>query len=124
MHVTIATLTGSLYSSEDVAHIQVPTAAGEIGVYKNHQPLISVLAGGSVMVEETAGDKKYFTVARGVIEVTKEKVTILADVAEPSEEYEAEKIAIAKKEAQTITESTTVSDKEKHAAQKLSLIHI
>ena len=82
--------------------IEFTTVNGEIGVYKNHIPLTTVLAPGIVTITGPEG-KKEAAVHSGFAEILQDKVTFLAEIAEWPDE-----IDVARAEA----------------AKELSLIHI
>jgi len=79
--------------------IEFNTVEGEIGVYKNHIPLTTVIAPGIVVITE--GDvKKKAAIHAGFAEILSDKVTILAEVAEWPEEIDVERAMAAKDRAE------------------------
>ncbi|MDY3871647.1 MAG: ATP synthase F1 subunit epsilon, partial [Roseburia lenta] len=46
-----------IFYEGEVEMIEFMTSSGQIGVYKNHIPLTTVLAPGAVMLHETDGEK-------------------------------------------------------------------
>ena len=70
--------------------IEFTTTEGEIGVFKDHIPLTTVLAPGIVTITEADGAKKA-VVHAGFAEISGEKVTLLAEVAEWPEEIDLER---------------------------------
>ena len=70
--------------------IEFTTTEGEIGVFKDHIPLTTVLATGIVTITEADGAKKA-VVHAGFAEILGEKVTLLAEVAEWPEEIDLER---------------------------------
>lgn len=73
-----------LLVSQSVDMVVIPGAEGDIGVLQEHSPMITLLRGGEVLLY--AGDRvtaRYF-VTGGFAEITEERVTVLADTAEPS----------------------------------------
>ena len=69
--------------------VTVPTASGEVGILPNHAPLISSLKPG-VLSYSTKGATEKMVIAGGFVEVNSNKVSILADVAERSDEIDTE----------------------------------
>lgn len=67
--------------------IEFNTTVGEIGVYKNHIPLTTVLAPGIVTLTMDEG-KKTAAVHAGFAEILPEKVTLLAEIAEWPDEID------------------------------------
>ncbi len=70
--------------------IEFNTTVGEIGVYKNHIPLTTVLAPGIVTITMEEG-KKTAAVHAGFAEILPEKVTLLAEIAEWPEEIDTKR---------------------------------
>ena len=79
----------------DVAMVEVTTSEGEIGIYADHIPLTSVLMPCVMTIHEN-GDAKKAAVHGGIIEILKEKVTILAEVAEWPDEIDVNRANDAK----------------------------
>lgn len=79
--------------------IEMNTVEGEIGVYKNHIPLTSVLAPGIVTITEADGEKEA-AVHEGFVEILQDKVTILAEVAEWPGEIDLNRAQEAKDRAE------------------------
>ena len=80
--------------------IEFNTAAGEIGVYKNHIPLTTVLAPGVVTIHREGQDKVIAAVHSGFAEVLPEKVTLLAEIAEWPDEIDVARAQAAKARAE------------------------
>ena len=72
---------------DEVDLITLPTQEGEITVLYNHIPLIGVLRPGEIHVKK--GNEEFsMAVSGGFIEVLAQKVVVLADTAERSEEID------------------------------------
>lgn len=80
--------------------IEFNTAAGEIGVYKKHIPLTTVLAPGIVTIHKDGEDNVTAAVHSGFAEILPDKVTLLAEVAEWPGEIDVERAEAAKKRAE------------------------
>jgi F-type H+-transporting ATPase subunit epsilon len=85
--------------NETVDEVEIPGASGYFGVLPGHTPLLAVLGAGELWYR-TAADKKYFAVAYGFAEVQPERVTILAQIAEPAEEIDIARAEAARKRAE------------------------
>lgn len=77
MLLEILTPDRKVYSGE-VSSVQVPGTKGSFTVLDNHAPIISTLETGKVKVRSKAGVET-FEINGGVIEVLKNKVTVLAE---------------------------------------------
>ena len=69
--------------------IEFTTAVGEIGVYKKHIPLTTVLAPGVVKIHKTGEDDVIAAVHSGFAEILPDKVTLLAENAGKVITYES-----------------------------------
>ncbi|MEP0861540.1 MAG: F0F1 ATP synthase subunit epsilon [Ignavibacterium sp.] len=85
--------------SGQIKSITVPGTKGRFQVLKNHAPIISTFEIGMIKVE--LNDKpKYFATAGGTIEVLDNKVLVLADSIESSDEIDLERAMKAKERAE------------------------
>ena len=70
--------------------VTAETTDGELGVLPGHQPLLGqLLDNGVVTITGANGDRVVFGVQGGFLSVSKEKVTVLADWAITSEEWDS-----------------------------------
>ena len=74
---------------ETVDAVTVPGANGEIGILPNHAPLISTLKPG-ILSYTRGGAIDRLVVSGGFVEVSADKVSVLADVAETAEEIDVD----------------------------------
>ena len=74
----------------DASMIEFTTTEGEIGVYKDHIPLTTVLAPGIVTITEPEGATRA-VVHAGFAEILGDKVTLLAEVAEWPDEIDLDR---------------------------------
>lgn len=84
-----------VFYKDDVTMVELATTEGEIGIYAEHIPLTSVLVP-CVMNVHVDGEIKKAAVHGGIIEILKDKVTILAEVAEWPEEIDVNRANEAK----------------------------
>ena len=89
-----------IFHKGEATMIEFNTAAGEIGVYKNHIPLTTVLAPGVVTIHKDGEEKIVAAVHSGFAEILPEKVTLLAEIAEWPEEIDVERAKAAKARAE------------------------
>lgn len=75
--------------SEAVDTVTVPTASGEIGILQNHAPLISSLRAG-VLSYTKGGASERMVIAGGFVEVSRNNVSVLTDIAETAAEINVE----------------------------------
>lgn len=72
---------------DDVDFVTVPTASGEASILPNHAPLISALKPG-ILTYSLKGAATRLAVRGGFVEVKSDKVAVLADSAEASEDID------------------------------------
>jgi len=84
---------------EPVSEAQIPAAAGELGVRPDHAPLMAELGTG-VLSYVMEGGRKQLSVAGGVVELLPDRARVLADVAEPADEIDAQRAQEALRRAQ------------------------
>ena len=70
-----------LLLSRPVEMATIPAAEGEMGVLPGHSPMIVVLRGGVIRVRENGAETERLYVGGGFAEVSRDRVTILADEA-------------------------------------------
>lgn len=78
MLLEIITPDKKLFSGK-VKSVKLPGSAGSFGVLKNHAPLISSLKKGVIKAVDEEKQIHSFTVKGGVVEVLKNKITVLAE---------------------------------------------
>ena len=89
-----------IFHKGEATMIEFNTAAGEIGVYKNHIPLTTVLAPGVVTIHKDGEDNVVAAVHSGFAEILPDKVTLLAEIAEWPDEIDVERAQAAKARAE------------------------
>jgi len=73
--LTITTLSDVLFHG-DAKSVTLPGSAGELTVLAKHMPLVTPLKTGTITVRTESGDEN-FSVEKGILEVSREKVTVL-----------------------------------------------
>jgi F-type H+-transporting ATPase subunit epsilon len=91
--------------SEEVQMVTLPGVMGQMGILRGHEPLISTLDIGEIVLHRTGGENEHIAVHGGVVEVRPNKVTILADLAEEAERIDVERAQAAIRRAQERMES-------------------
>ncbi len=85
--------------SGDVQSFTAPGVVGNFQVLFNHAPLLSAVGVGEVKVIETNGAKTLFAIGGGFVEVKSNKVILLAESAERSDEINITRAEKSKKRA-------------------------
>jgi len=68
--------------------VQLPGSEGYLGILPGHAPLITLLKPG-VLSYKRSGRSEAFAVSSGFAEVLEDRVSVLADLAEPGNEIDA-----------------------------------
>ena len=88
VHVELVSVERLLWSG-DATMIIARTTEGELGVLPGHAPLLGELApGGVVRIQQEGGEELAFAVHGGFLSVTEDGVSILAEIAERSDEID------------------------------------
>jgi F-type H+-transporting ATPase subunit epsilon len=85
--------------AEDVDFVVVPGVLGELGILSNHAPLISTLKPGELRVRR-AGQEEFYAVGGGFVQVRSDKVVVLADDAQHSDEIDESRAQEARERAE------------------------
>jgi F-type H+-transporting ATPase subunit epsilon len=114
LRLEIVTPEATAYS-EDVDMVTLPGSEGELGVYPNHVPLLTILKPGELRVVRN-GRASSLAVGEGFIEITAARVSVLTDVALEAEgiDQSAAEQAVARAQA---------AMKEDHSAEEVAAIH-
>lgn len=85
MHLQLITLKG-ISVDQDIYEVIAPTAAGEIGIFPGHEPLVTLAVPGALTVRHDEKDRddalEYFAISGGVIEVNPDSIRVLVDEAD------------------------------------------
>lgn len=103
---------------EDVDIVVARGADGDLGVLHGHEPLITPLPVGELMYRQ-AGKERHLAISGGFMEVRPDKVTVLADVAERSEEIDRERAEQARQRAEALLSQQRGTELEAAAAASL-----
>jgi F-type H+-transporting ATPase subunit epsilon len=93
--------------NDTVDEVEIPGVDGYFGVLPGHTPLLAVLGAGELWYRKGT-EKTYFAVALGFAEVQPDRVTILAQIAEPAEEIDVARAEAARRRAQERIVTATV----------------
>ncbi|HEY7102658.1 MAG TPA: F0F1 ATP synthase subunit epsilon [Mycobacteriales bacterium] len=88
VHVELVSVERLLWSG-DATMVIARTTEGELGVLPGHAPLLGELApGGIVRIQQEGGEELVFAVHGGFLSVTEDGVSVLAELAERSDEID------------------------------------
>lgn len=79
--------------------LEFTSVEGQMGVYKNHIPLTTILDSGVMKIHKD-GEVKKAAILGGFIEIQKERITVLAEDANWPDEIDVERAKASKKRAE------------------------
>ena len=100
LHVEIVTGERVVFTEDDVDMVIAPGSDGVLGILPRHAPLVTTLSAGELRVKK-GGAEQALIVFGGFMEVTPDKVVVLADTAERAEEIDVARAEAARRRAET-----------------------
>ena len=98
--------------SDEVDMVVVPGIDGQLGILPHHTRLISALGIGELRIKK-GGSEQSMLISGGFVEVRPDKVIVMADLAEPSDEIDEARAIEARKAAEAELESASAVDVER-----------
>ncbi len=114
IHLSIITPEKSIYEDE-VEEVVVPTVDGEIAILSNHINLLTQINPGELIIKKGSSSQS-LAITGGFLEVSNNKVSILANYAVKAQDIEIAHAQEAKKRAEKIMSERT-EDNELKVAQ-------
>ncbi|MBI5426941.1 MAG: F0F1 ATP synthase subunit epsilon [Nitrospinae bacterium] len=106
-----------LMVSDKVDQVNVPGSEGDLGVLYDHAPLLTAMRPGLLSYQK-GSETIYLVVSGGYLEVTDNRVTVLADTAEFLNEIDRKRAEEAKARAEALLTKPDLSEEEFRKAQK------
>lgn len=103
--------------SEEVDQVNAPGTEGDLGILYDHAPILTNLRSGQLSYENE-GETIALVVSGGYLEVTDNRVTILAETGEFLHEIDRERAQRAHASAEKALSQTELSEEEFIKAQK------
>ena len=95
------------------------TVDGDLGILRNHAPVLSLLTDGVVEISPVDGDRMYAAVDGGFLSVANNRVSILAQFAALSHEINVEEARAELEAAQSDSDSDDSSARVKRAEARI-----
>ena len=102
----------SILKSE-ASEVTIPSYEGQMGILKDHIPLITFLRPGLIIIKQDSGEKIFF-VENGTVEFANNNLLILTSTAKSVNSLEKNSIDAAIKDSQEKIDKGEISDKEKY----------
>ena len=101
----IVTPEKTVLSTPSAVSVRLPGAMGGFGVLPGHAPLLADLGVGECIVRFEGGEQKLLALAGGFVDVTRNRVTVLADTAEFDNEIDVTRAEAALAKVQALVNS-------------------
>jgi F-type H+-transporting ATPase subunit epsilon len=85
--------------SDDVDMVTLPGVEGEMGIYPQHVPLVTQIVPGELHILKD-GQDQFLAIGEGFVEITGERVAIMADMAIRAENIDEAKAEEARRRAE------------------------
>lgn len=119
-HFQLVSLSGKKFD-EEVYEVILPTMDGEIGVLKDHMPLVSVAKTGVIAVrrgpKDSEAQREYFATNGGAIEVADNTLRVLVDEADRADDINEAEVQKALSRAQKMKAEAKDQVSLEHAQQ-------
>ena len=102
----------SILKSE-AAEVTIPSYEGQMGILKDHIPLITFLRPGLIMIKENSGEK-FFFIEDGTVEFSNNNLLILTSTAKSLDSLDKNSIDTMIKDSQEKISKGEISDKERY----------
>ena len=103
-----------IFSDENVQEVVLPSYEGEMGILKDHIPIISFLRPGVIKILKSSENLESFFVEDGIIEFNNNNLTILSSKIVNIKNLNKEKIDLLKTEAEKILKDDKLSDNNRY----------
>ncbi len=99
LHFELVTPDRVVMQEDDVSIVVAPGTDGQLGILPHHAPLITTLKPGELKVRRE-GEETLIAVTGGFMEVTPDRVLVLADAAERADEIDLARAEEARRRAE------------------------
>tara|TARA_A100001011_G_C13785218_1_gene624753 strand:- start:23 stop:412 length:390 start_codon:yes stop_codon:yes gene_type:complete len=110
--VEIISPSKSIFKSDSL-EVTIPSYEGQMGILKNHIPLITFLRPGLILIKENRGEKKFF-VEDGIVEFSNNNLLILTATAKTFDSLDKNSVDLIIKNSQEKISKGEINDKEKY----------
>ena len=112
----------SFLSKEDVTEIVVPAFEGEMGILKDHIPIISFLKPGLIKIFSKSGEESYY-IEDGIVEFKNNNLSVLTSSIFNIKNIDKDKISELLLRAEEYSKNSEISDQDKYLAdQKIDVL--
>ena len=103
----------NLIIESEATEVTIPSYEGQMGILKEHIPLITFLRPGLIIIKKNNNEKIFFA-EEGTVEFSKNKLLILSSTAKSLESLDKNAINILIQSSQNKLSNADINDKEKY----------
>ena len=112
----------SFFSQEDINEVVLPAFEGEMGILKDHIPIISFLKPGIIKTFSKSGEKNFF-VEDGIVEFRNDNLSILTSSIFDVNKMDKNKIDEILKQSENVLNQKDLDDQKKYLIdQKIDVL--
>ena len=112
----------SFFSQEDINEVVLPAFEGEMGILKDHIPIISFLKPGIIKTFSKSGEKNFF-VEDGIVEFRNDNLSILTSSIFDASKMDKNKIDEILKQSENVLSQKDLDDQKKYVIdQKIDVL--
>mgnify|MGYP001400922161 CR=1 FL=1 len=112
----------SFLSKEDVTEIVVPAFEGEMGILKDHIPIISFLKPGLIKIFSKSGEENYY-IEDGIVEFKNNSLSVLTSSIFNIKNINKNKVNELIKQAEENSKNNEITDQDKYLVdQKIDVL--
>tara|TARA_B100001758_G_C17829265_1_gene313410 strand:- start:69 stop:467 length:399 start_codon:yes stop_codon:yes gene_type:complete len=112
----------SFFSQEDINEVVLPAFEGEMGILKDHIPIISFLKPGIIKTFSKSGEKNFF-VEDGIVEFRNDNLSILTSSIFDVSKMDKNKIDEILKQSENVLSQKDLDDQKKYLIdQKIDVL--
>ena len=105
--------------SGQASMVVAKTAEGDIGILRDHMPVLSLLVDGVVEITPVDGDKVFGAVDGGFLSVANNRVSILSQFAQLADEIDVDAVRAELESAQADSDAEDSADRVRRAEARL-----
>ena len=112
----------SFFSQEDINEVVLPAFEGEMGILKDHIPIISFLKPGIIKIFSKSGENNFF-VEDGIVEFRNDNLSILTSSIFDASKIDKNKIDEILKQSENVLSQKDLDDQKKYLIdQKIDVL--
>ena len=112
----------SFFSQEDINEVVLPAFEGEMGILKDHIPIISFLKPGIIKILSKSGENNFF-VEDGIVEFRNDNLSILTSSIFDASKMDKNKIDEILKQSENVLNQKDLDDQKKYLIdQKIDVL--